>query len=110
MAHVTVRFTGGGRDRERRCVGEVQAAFGEIAIDLRMERAIHLACGGAKGDPVAASGNVMHGEPLRLEPSGEFGQVVGAGTKAIAELFRREPLAEEGRGWFSLGGEELTQE
>src|ERR1700678_4708159 len=90
-------------------VGEVRLAVNYVLMDAGVESAFSLLGRAAEGDPVAAARLMADGEPCRLEPRGDFGQIAITESEAISEGFRCEPLMEGGRGWVLLIAEELVQ-
>jgi len=63
-------------------------------VNLGLEGSLGLGGGSAKDDKVAGTGDFANTEALRLEPSRELLNIVGAEAEAVGILLGREPLVE----------------
>jgi len=58
---------------------------------------------------VAAAGDFVHLEALRLQPGGYFGDITDCEAEAVAELFGGKPLAVTGRSGKLLFRQECVK-
>src|SRR5438105_4956441 len=77
--------------------------------DARMKRALHRPSRAAEGDPVAAATNLFDHKPLRLQPSGNTGNIIWASAEPVRILFRCEPLMKIWRRRVLLFNQQLVQ-
>src|SRR5208282_3148229 len=67
-------------------------AAGLIKVNLSMEGFFNLRRGAAENDRSASGGDLFHFHAVNLQPSGNLRSICFRDAKALAELFRREPL------------------
>src|SRR5580698_342845 len=71
-------------------------------MDFCVKGARRLGRGTAEGDPAPSPRYVMYGETGGSKPAGYLADVVGAQSKAIAELLRGQPFVEVWGRWTLL--------
>ena len=90
-------------------VGVMALPVDSIAMDLRVERLRHLACGAAEVYKEPSRGDVVHRKSMLRKPLGNLPEVAGRRPELFAELLRRKPPVEAGRPGIILPVDELRQ-
>ena len=73
-----------------------------VPMDLSVQGILHLLGRAAESNKRAASGHVVDGKALRLQPGDSLIDVAPAKTEAIRILLRRDPLVVVWREWVLL--------
>ncbi len=99
-----VQAANGRHDAVERCgdprlrdVGDVVPAFDYDSMQFGMKGPRDLSGRAVEADPVARPRYLLHGEPARLQPGGDQGQIVLAQPEAFSILLGSEPVAVIGR-------------
>ena len=98
-----------GGNRGRSGVGKARVSVGVEVVYLGLEGLLGLRGGSAEDDPIAAAGDILNPEALRLEPGGELLNVVGAEAEAVGILLGCEPLVIERRVGILLLRQKLVE-